>query len=43
MVKNFTIKTITSLVKVLMLQKGVNTPLDKEVLILPFQEQTSNL
>lgn len=38
MVKNFIIKIITSLVKVQMLQQGVNTPLEKEVILLPFQE-----
>lgn len=31
MVKNFIIKIITSLVKVQMLQQGVNTPLEEEV------------
>lgn len=38
MVKNFIIKIITSLVKVQMLQQGVNIPLEKEVILLPFQE-----
>lgn len=38
MVKNFIIKIITSLVKVQMLHQGVNTPLEKEVILLPFQE-----
>jgi hypothetical protein len=38
MVKNFIIKIITSLVKVQMLQQGVNTPLEEEVVLLPFQE-----
>lgn len=38
MVKNFIIKIITSLVKVQMLQQGVNTPLEEEAMLLPFQE-----
>ncbi|KAF6099774.1 hypothetical protein HJG60_011511 [Phyllostomus discolor] len=38
MVKNFIIKIITSLVKVQMLHQGVNTPLEKEVILLSFQE-----